>query len=320
MTNDLLKAPGAPLIRRRSRSPVVCRAVAVAAACALGGCAHSIKEIARETSSAAVDETIEQLGDEGTQRKAAEAAQDPRVEAALAAVTDHITEGILRSLESERAHRQVAQLTATATRAAARELIQTLGSAQAREQLQLVTSSMVQTATHDLGRSLHAEFVPALREALERDLSAGAAGGLQGPLNDALGVTAQKVAYHAVLGANEGLRSSWLGEQGALGDLQQASEHGLPWLALLLGALGLVALSLVCAAVIVVARARRARVEVQRLESATLLLATAMRERHASGDTDEIVAVVRDALEKSAQEHQRHGLLGALRLRYHSHH
>jgi hypothetical protein len=294
-------------------------AAVLGAALALGACAHSVKEIARESSSAAVDESVEQLTDEDTKREAAGAAQDPRVEAALAAITDHVTEGILKSLESERARKQVAELTATATHAAAQELVHTLASAQAREQFQLLTSSVVQAGVQDLGRSLHGEFVPALRDALERDLSAGAAGGLRGPLHDALGVTAQNVAYNAVLGANQGLRSSWLGEQGTLGDVQRASERGLPWLSLLLGAMALLALSLISAAVIVVARARRARVEVQRLESATLLLATAMRERHASEETDEIVSIVRDALEKSAQEHQRHGLLGALRLRGRSH-
>jgi hypothetical protein len=70
-------------------------------------------------------------------------------------------------------------------------------------------------------------------------------------------------------------------------------------------------------AAIVIARTRRARTEVRRLETATLLLATAMRERHDGEESDEIVSVVRDALQKSAEDNQRHGLLGILRMRHH---
>lgn len=294
------------------------RTVIIGTALIVGGCAHSIKDIARETSSAAVEESVSELTDEQTQRQATEAAHDPQVEAALKAMTDHVTEGILRSLESERARAQVAELTATATRAATQEIVRTLGSPSTRAELERMTGGMVQVVLADVGRALRTEFFPALRHGLQDDLSAGTAQGLRGPLHDALGATAQNVAYHAVLGANHGLRSSWIGEEGALGDLQRASERGLPWLWIALGTLALLALIAVAAAVIVVARAHRARVEVQRLESATLLLATAMRERHASEETDEIVTVVRDALEKSAQDHQRHGLLGALRLRGHS--
>jgi hypothetical protein len=287
-------------------------------ALALSACAHSVKEIARESSGAAIDESIKQLGNEDTQRKAAEAAQDPRIEAALSAMTDHITEGILKSLESDRARSRVAELSATAAQAATREFMQTLSAAPTREQLGLVTGSIVQSALHDLGHSLQGEFVPALHRALQSDLSLSAGQRQYSPLHEVLGATAQNVAYNAVLGADLGLRSSWLGEQSALGELQRASQRGLPWLWLLLFALALLAVSLISIAAMMVARARRARIEVQRLESATLLLATAMRERHASEETDEIVSVVRDALEKSAQEHRRHGLLAALRLRGHT--
>jgi len=44
------------------------------------------------------------------------------------------------------------------------------------------------------------------------------------------------------------------------------------------------------------ARARRTRAEVNRLERATLLLATAMREQKPHADTDVVVAAVQDAL------------------------
>lgn len=289
-------------------------AVAGLAVLSLSACAHTIKEIAKESSSTAVDEGVSQLTGEDTKNEALDAARDPRVEAALAAMTDHVTEGILKSLESERAHKQVAALMATATRAATQQLIETLGATHTREQLALLTGSMTQTALDNVGQALQDRFVPALHEALAQNASAGSPESEQ-PLHAALGATAQNVAFNAVLGANEGLRSSWLGEQGALAQVQRLREHSVPWLTLVFGALASMALIMASGAAIVIARARRARMEVMRLESATLLLATAMRERQATGETDEIVSVVRDALQKSAHDRQRHGLLGALRLR-----
>jgi hypothetical protein len=61
------------------------------------------------------------------------------------------------------------------------------------------------------------------------------------------------------------------------------------------------------------ARALRTRSEVKRLETATLLLATALRERHDTNEASEIVTIVKDALEKSASEHRHHGLRGLFR-------
>lgn len=283
----------------------------------LSGCAHSIKEIARDSSRAAVDQSIKELTADDTKNQALEAARDPRIEAALASMTDHITEGILKSLESERAHKQVAALMATATRAAVQQLLATLGAPQTRQQVELLTATVTQAALDNVGHALQTKFVPALHRALAPDADK-ADPGREGPLHAAVGATAQNVAFNAMLGANDGLQSSWLGQRGALAEVQRLGQRGVPWLTLAFSTLALIALIVVSAAVIVIARARRARTEVMRLESATLLLATAMRERHATQETDEIVSVVRDALEKSAQEHQRHGLLGALRLRGHA--
>jgi anti-sigma factor ChrR (cupin superfamily) len=67
--------------------------------------------------------------------------------------------------------------------------------------------------------------------------------------------------------------------------------------------------------VILVARAWRTRAEVDRLESATLLLATAMRERQQNAQSDEIVAVVQQALEGRADKSGKHRITGALGLR-----
>jgi len=287
--------------------------LAVAALLA-GGCAHSVKEIARESSRAAVDESVDELTDEDSKQQLAAAAEDPRVEQAVSNITDQIMDGVIKSLESDRTHKQLQSITSSAARTISRELLASLASPEAHAQIQQLTSSMAEGAIDNLGESLKTSFVPGVREALEHDLAAGAAGGLTGPLHDALGATAQNVAYNAVLGADQGLRSSWLGDTGQ--DLRSFASVGMPWLRLGIWGLGLLALSMLCAALIVIARARQARSEVMRLETATLLLATAMHERHAGNETDELVSVVRDAMEKSAQERQRHGLLGMLRLRH----
>lgn len=91
----------------------------------------------------------------------------------------------------------------------------------------------------------------------------------------------------------------------------------MPLLRLAIWGLGLITLCLVCGAAMLLARARIARTEVSRLETATLLLATAMQDRsNGPSQADELVTVVREAMEKSARERQRGGLLGMLRLRH----
>lgn len=277
------------------------------------GCAHSVDELARQTSRAAVDESVNKLTEEDSKQQIANAVTDPRVAESVQHLTDQVTEGVLRALESERAQRQLAKATSVATRAAAQELVATLGAPAVGGRVEALTDEVASAALANLGSKLQQDFLPSLRAALARELAEGGAAGLRNAqLNDALGTTAQNVAYKAVLGVNDGLRTSWYG-----GDaLRGVASMGARWLQLALWALALLALSLLSCAAIAIARTRRARTEVTRLETATLLLATAMRERHGSEETDEIVTVVRDALEKSAQDHQRHGLLGALRLHH----
>lgn len=302
----------------RTRRPRTASAALLGMALALfgAGCAHTVKEIARESSRTVVDESVDQLTDEGSRQQIADAIDDPRLERAIKLITDHVTEGVLKSLESDRTHQQLAALTSLATKAAAKQMLQTLGSEEMRTQLQQLTGNMTQQAMLQLASTFKDQIVPTLRESLARDLSQVAAVGLNdSQLHDALGSTMQNVAYRAVLGANDGLRSSWLGDTGD--SVRGVARAGIPWFRLLFWSLLALALCMLSAAIIVVARGRRARTEVMRLESATLLLATAMREKHVNGDNDEIVSVVRDALEKSANEHQRHGLLGILRLRHH---
>lgn len=272
-----------------------------------------MKEIARESSRAAVDESVDELTDEDSKQQLAEAAADPRVEQAVTNVTDQVTEGVLKSLSSPEMREQIQALTGIAAKQISRQMLAALGSPEARAQVEQLTSAMAEGALHNLGDSLRDGFVPGVREALQRDLAEGAAGGLTGPLHAALGATAQNVAYNAVLGAEHGLRTSWLGDTGT--EVRAMADVGMPLLRLGVWALALLTLVMLCAVVIVLSRAHRARSEVMRLEATTLLLATAMRERHPSGENDELVSVVRDAMEKSAESRQRHGLLGMLRLR-----
>jgi hypothetical protein len=279
------------------------------------GCAHSVNELARESSRAAVDESVNQLTQDDAKQQLAEAASDPRVEETVRNLTDQVAEGVLRALESERAQKQLQGITATATRAVTQQMLASLASPAMRAQMQDMAGSVTDAALTRLGSSLQRDFVPGLRDALARDLADGAASGLKnGQFNQALGATAQNVAYSAMLGVNDGLRTSWLGDTGD--ELRGVAHAGVPWLKLMFWGSVMAALCLVSIAAIVIARSRRARTEVRRLETATLLLATAMRERHGNEETDEIVSVVRDALQKSAEDQQRHGLLGMFGLKH----
>lgn len=280
------------------------------------GCAHSVNELARETSRAAVDESVNQLTQEDSKKQIASAMTDPRIEESVKSIVDQVTEGVLTALASKRAQDEITGVTSAATRAATQQLVASLSSPATRELVQTMVGDVTRAALTDLGGTLRQDFVPGVRDALARELAEGGAAGLRNAsFNDALGATAQSVAYKAVLGVNDGLRSSWTGETGD--DLRGIARSGVPWLKLAFWGLMALALCLLSCAAIVIARARRAGTEVRRLETATLLLATAMRERHDTKETDEIVTVVRDALEKSAEDHRRHGLLGILRLRHH---
>lgn len=286
--------------------------------CALSsvGCAHTVREIARESSKTVVDESVDQLTDEENKKQIAAAANDPRMEQAIKNITDQVTEGVLRAMESDRTQANLAALTSVATRAATKQVLDTLGSDAMRERLSQLTGALTHEVLANLGSALRDDVVPSLRESLARDFSEVAAASLRnGQLSDALGATVQNVAYNAVLGANDGLDTTW---KGATGDsLRGAAKAGIPLLRLAFWGLFALAVCLMSAAAIAIARNRRERNEVRRLETATLLLATAMRERQSGHDSEEIVTAVRDALEKSAHEHQRHGLLGILRLRHH---
>jgi hypothetical protein len=300
------------------QGPAAHAGLALAALLMSEACAPTVKSAAREASSAAVDQSVNQLTSEKNKAELAKTAQDPRVQEATTEMSEQITEGVLRSLQSEPMRAELARLTKLTADTAVRQAVMTLGSEDTRDQLSKVAATVTQSTLSQVSRELKTELGPAVQETLREDVAQGLAGALRGPaLNGAIGSTAQTVAYNAVLGAQQGVDSAWLGEDGIASGLKSASRTGASLLWLIVAALTLLALALVCGAIMAIARVRRAHHEVTRLESATLLLATALREGREPGETSDIVAAVQDSLERSAREHEHRGLFAALRLRGH---
>lgn len=276
--------------------------------------------IARQASRAAVDQGAEELTREDTQESLQEAAEDPQVQAATRSMTEEIAEGVLQAFESERGHQQIASITRGITQAAVQQMVAALGADQTRQHLVGLTQGITDAALKQAASSLTTELSPALRSMLREDLTQGLASALQSKeLQPAFGLTAKNVGYNLVAGANDGLGAAWQNEEGMLGE-----ARGLPgavsgissaWLWLPLTAMALLTLMFVSGAVMLTARARQARAEVSRLESATLLLATAMREKQQTEQTDEIVALVQHALEGRVEKTGKHRILDALRIR-----
>jgi hypothetical protein len=288
--------------------------VAMLMVCA--GCVPSVSGVARRASSAATDEAVEEATDQESRRRMASLAEDPKIAQATQELIQNTTLGIMQALDSEEGQKRMAAITQRLTDTWVEQLTSSLSSQQTRQRVAALTGTMTDAAMMQVGESLRSELGPAMRDVLREDIGPAMGQTLDEQMNYALGNTAQTVAYRAVLGANDGLGAAWSDTE--LGsNVKSASAAGFQWLRWGVAALALVALMMLCLAVMAMARARRARADVQRLESATLLLATAMRERHASGETSEIVEIVRTALEDSAASHKRRGLLGALHLRHH---
>jgi hypothetical protein len=288
----------------------------VVLALGLSACAPSVNAIARQASKAAVDEGAEELTRGDTQQSLQQASQDPQLQAAATNMTEQVTEGVLKALDSEQAHDQISSL----TRAATQQVLASLGSPQAREQFAGLTAGVANAALEQVASRLNDDFRPALRAAIQEDIAHGLAGALRSEqLQPALGQTAQTVAYHAVMGANSGLGAAWLGSDGMMGEARAATgsiaSMGIGWVWVALAVLGMFTLMLISGAVMMLARARRSKAEVERLESATLLLATAMRERQQTEQSDEIVAIVQQALEGRAEKSGKHRIMGALGMR-----
>jgi len=281
-------------------------------------CAPTVKSAAREASGAAVDQSVSEVTSEKNKTELARTAQDPRVQEAATQMSDQITEGVLRSLQSEQARTELSRLTKLTADTAVRQMVVTLGSQDTRNELSKVAATVTQSTLSQVSRELRSDLGPALQQTLREDVAQGLAGALRGQdLNGAVGSTARNVAYNAVLGVRQGVESAWLGEDQVSTQLRRASRTGASLLWLVVAALSLGAVALLCGAIIAISRVRRAHHEVTRLESATLLLATALREGRDPGETSEIVAAVQDSLERSAREHEHRGLFAALRMRGH---
>ncbi|MDB4974861.1 MAG: hypothetical protein JWN48_3202 [Myxococcaceae bacterium] len=272
--------------------------------------------IARQASRAAVDEGAEQLTKDGTQDELQQAAADPKIQEATQTMSAQIAEGVLQAMESDRARAQITSMTRSVTQAAVQQMVAALGSEQARANLVGLTKGVTDAALGQAAQSLQTDFRPAMRTMLEEDLAQGMAAALHSPqLQPALGQTAQLVAYNVALGANSGLGAAWQGEGGIMGEARGLPGISRAWLWIPLALMGLLTLMFVSGAVMLVARARQARAEVSRLESATLLLATAMREKQQTEQTDEILAVVQSALEGRAEKSGSHRIRDALNMR-----
>lgn len=231
-------------------------------------------------------------------------------------MTQQIADGVLKALESDQAHQQIGLITRGITQAAVQQMIAALGDEKTRAHLTGLTTGLTDAALTQVATHLQSDLRPALRAMLQEDLASGIAGALRSEeLQPQLGATAQNVAYNFALGANQGLGKAWVDDAGIAHELRFVPGLGSSWLWMGLTALGLLTLMFVSMAVMLVARSQRARAEVSRLESATLLLATAMRERQQTGETDEIVAMVQQALEGHGEKTGKHRILSALRIR-----
>jgi hypothetical protein len=272
----------------------------------LCACVPSVDGMARQASRAAVDEGSEALTDQDTQNSLAEASKDPKLQAATQRMTDQIAEGVLKSLDSEQAHVQIGKITKSVTESAVKELLAELGSQQTKRELVGLTSVVTDAAMKQVVGSLQTDLRPALRAMIREDIGPEVAATLGAQLQPALGQTAQTVAYHAVVGANRSLGDAWTGDDGLMAHSADVGRIGRSWLWLPLSVLGMLTLMMLAGAVMMVARARRTRAEVNRLERATLLLATAMREQKPHADTDVLVAAVQDALAQRADRSGSH--------------
>lgn len=276
----------------------------------LAGC--SPENLAGKMTRGAVSAGSEELASEDTQQRLQEASEDPKVQQATQNLSAQVAEGMLQAFESDRAQQQVSAITRAATQAAAQQMIAALSGDKTRAQIELLARAATDAALKQAADSMRSDLGPAMRDLLEGDLAKGLADALNSDaMQDAFARESRTFAHNAVLGWNTGASEAWRGEEGAMHELRALPTY------LTAGAiaLGLMTLIVVSVAVIFVARARQAQSEVARLESATLLLATAMRERQETQQTDEILAVVQHALEGRAERTGKHRILDAMRIR-----
>jgi hypothetical protein len=281
---------------------------------ALAACAP--QNLARQVSRAAIDEGAEELTRDDTQQSLREASADPKLQAAAQDMTRQIAEGVLQAMESPRAREQMTAITRAVTQAAVQQMVAALGNQQTLASMQALTRGATDAALKQVAANLKTDLGPSMRALLEDEVALGIAGALRSDaMQPALGRAIETTAHHAMLGFNSGAGAAWNGNEGAMREARMLPGVASGWLIAAFALLGLTALIFVSGAVMLMARARRTHNEVARLESATLLLATAMRERQQTEQTDEILAVVQQALEGRAEKTGKHRILNAIRMR-----
>lgn len=280
----------------------------IGAASGMGGlgCAPTVKSAAREASQAAVDQSAKQLQDPETKETLQESAEDPRVAEATAKMSEQVAEGIVRSLSSPQTREQLSAVSVAAADAASQQLIDNLGTRQSRAVFASLAAGASEEALKAVQAHVRGEMGPALRGVLKDDIVRGVAEGVADPaVQNGIAQAAQAAGMGAVSGVQTGLSSALQGGDGAevSGALRAASQTARRWLMLAVALVGLTALALLGVALLVWGQARRARVEVARLESTALLLASAVQ-RGSSNDPDtrEIVAAVRESMEQTTQQ------------------
>jgi len=288
----------------RSTYPAWRASISIAAlACALGACAPTVKSAAREASSAAVDQSVQELNRDETKSELKQAAQDPQVAEATAKMGEQIADGIVRSLASPESSGKLSSASAAVADAATRQLIHNLGTRESKAVFVSLAAQASDEVLTGLGKRLQQDVPPALQTMLKENIRQGIAAGVAAPeFQSSITKTAESAGLGAVRGVEQGLSASWQEREAnstsGLRSLSDKAESWLTWLTLLAG---LLAFSLLLGALIVLAQGRRARTEVARLESAALLLATAAQRTAGDRDTGQIVAAVRESLEHNTR-------------------
>ncbi len=279
-----------------------------AAICILAtGCAPTVKSAAREASKTAVDQSAQQLKDPETKETLQETAEDPRVAEATAKMSEQVAEGVVRSLASPETSQQLSEVSVAAADAASQRLIDNLGTRQSRAVFASLASAASEEALSAAQRHVRGELGPALREVLKEDIVRGVAEGVADPrVQESITQAAEAAGMGAVSGVQTGLSAALSSDDArAPSALLAASRTGTRWLLLAVVLMGLAALALLGIALMVWGQARRSRLEVARLESTALLLASAVQRDSKDGDTREIVAAVRESMEQTTQQRLR---------------
>jgi len=238
-------------------------------ALAAAACAPTIKDAAREASGSATDEAVKQVSEPETRQQLSALLNDPQLADAIGKLSGTVATSMLQQLSGPDAQRELGQLTQTMTRSVI------LGTAHGLE--------------HDLG--------PALRTTIERDVSAGMAASLNGPLRTAMVDTTRTMMSEGVNAAMTSARSGISGIGGPssalTSDVRSTLDLARQVLLTLAVLAGLSVLALLCGALVAIARTRRTRAETERLESTLQLVLSAVRETQGQPASGEVLEILR---------------------------